>query len=431
MTMLLRFISRFRGRLEKRAVIWLIGPIIALLFVAIPSLQAKEPALIGETQEFAVFLPIIQEPFFVWLPLIGKPPITITGWPENGATKQSVNLYLAWEVDPQYSVGAVTYEIFLSAGRNEPDQLIASTDQTFWEPPRLELGTQYSWQVVLTNANGRFDGPIWTFTTESPADSPEVGTTVYVPPGEFRMGCDASNPAEMSCLHKETPLHPVYLDGYHIDKYEVTNGEYRACVNAGACNLPRLFDSYTRDSYFDNPEYDLFPVLYVSWWDAQDYCRWAGKRLPTEAEWEKAARGMASTRVWPWGNDSPTCTLLNYTNNAVDPWQPCVGDTVQVGSYPLGASPYGAYDMGGNVFEWVADKHDVTYYSYSPYYNPQGNQTIADLFTIRGGSYRPNWYYARVAHRHWGHRGDRALLTDDAPYYRNNQVGFRCAVSAP
>ena len=194
------------------------------------------------------------------------------------------------------------------------------------------------------------------------------------------MGCDSSNPAE-SCYSLEQPLHTVTLDAYSIDKYEVTNARYKACVDAGGCTAPGSVNSWTRSPYYGTSTYADYPVLNVDWFQANAFCAWAGKRLPTEAEWEKAARGSSDTRVYPWGDSAPDCTKTNYW-----PSPACVGDTSRVGSYPSGASPYGVMDMAGNVDEWVQDWYDSSYYSVSPSNNPQGPET-GTYRVLRGGSW--------------------------------------------
>jgi eukaryotic-like serine/threonine-protein kinase len=232
---------------------------------------------------------------------------------------------------------------------------------------------------------------------------------MYVPAGPFIMGSNAE-----SYYDDEDPAHEVYLDAFWIDKYEVTNGQYQQCVEEGFCViLPSTEASRTREQYYGNPEFADYPVIYVEYYAAFDYCLWASDRrgltLPTEAQWEKAARGT-DERLYPWGNTSADCSLLNMAG--------CNEDTVAVGSYPGGASPYGVMDMAGNVWEWTRDHYGENYYSVSPMNNPEGPEEFSDMNVIRGGSWGEGDDNQRTVRRYAAYVG--------STWY---SLGFRCVIT--
>ena len=226
-------------------------------------------------------------------------------------------------------------------------------------------------------------------------------TLMYVPAGNFLMGSPDGVGYDV-----EHPQHTVYLDAYWIDQTEVTNAMFEKCVAAGACTPPSQDSSYTRGSYFGNSTYADFPVIYVDWYQADTYCRWAGRQLPTEAQWEKAARGTDGS-TYPWGNQAPSDSLANYDDQII-------GDTTAVGSFPAGASPYGVLDMAGNVWEWVSDWNDGSFYSSSPTSNPTG-PALGNSRLLRGGSYEGA---GRSAFRYWVNPGVSVQI-----------FGFRCSFS--
>jgi serine/threonine-protein kinase len=236
---------------------------------------------------------------------------------------------------------------------------------------------------------------------------------VKVPAGEFTMGSDASD-----ANRDEKPVHRVYLDEYWIDKYEVTNRQYRKFCDATGRSHPPDPDFRGMSGYFTG--YPDYPVVCVSWDDAKAYCDWAGKRLPTEAEWEKAARGTDG-RKYPWGNSEPTGSRCNLADrNAEFSWSDKKADdgyarTAPVGSHPAGASPHGLLDMAGNVWEWCADWYGKGYYGRSASNNPQGPST-GSARVLRGGSWRGNARILCAANRFWF-----------GPSYRFDDCGFRSA----
>ena len=226
-------------------------------------------------------------------------------------------------------------------------------------------------------------------------------TLVFVPSGEFTMGL--ANVAEK--------VHKVYLNAFWIDKTEVTNAMYAKCVQAAKCKPPSSTKSATRDSYYGNSEFNKYPVIAVSWDDANAYCAWADRSLPTEAEWEKAARGIDGSK-YPWGDNPPNKTLLNFDNEVGS-------DTTEVGKFPGGKSPYGALDMAGNVWEWVADWYGPTYDAKTSS-NPLGPDS-GQYHVLRGGSWNDNSYASAVSHEN--------QTNPDIVNNINTAIGFRCAVS--
>ena len=294
-----------------------------------------------------------------------------------------------------------------------PETAPASSETPFAALPAAADTRQV--KASATSAQNPTDSPSQAPPTEaltatSSAPLPEItdgtGTTmVLVPAGPFLMGG-----SDLNAEPDEKPVHTVILNDYYIDKFEVTNVAYQACVAAGICKPPIKTDSFTRSKYYGIPEYNNYPVVYVDWSMAKNYCEWREARLPTEAEWEKAARGSEDQRFYPWGTSIISCQLANY-NGA----HGCYNGTTRVDSYEEGKSPYGVYGMAGDVWEWVADWYSETYYQFSPTSNPKGPDTGRSR-VLRGGSWNRQEYDIRVSNRN-----------KYGPGYYNFDIGFRCA----
>jgi formylglycine-generating enzyme required for sulfatase activity len=220
-----------------------------------------------------------------------------------------------------------------------------------------------------------------------------------IPAGKFAMG---SNDGSAD----ERPVHTVSLDAFYMDKYEVTNVTYKLCVDAGGCLAP-TDASWNSATQYNNPKYTHHPVIFVTWYQALNYCSWRGVRMPTEAEWEYAARGL-NGRTYPWGEVLAT-SLANYNKSGTTP----------VGSYENGKSPFGLYDMAGNVWEWVNDWYSETYYQRSPAFNPLG-PAVGRQRAMRGGAWQNYEKDVRSADR-----------TGYNPAVGVGTIGFRCARSSP
>ncbi|MFQ5646879.1 MAG: formylglycine-generating enzyme family protein [bacterium] len=268
---------------------------------------------------------------------------------------------------------------------------------------------------------------------------------VFVPAGWFYMGSkneeiklameifrnDEGMPAVESWFSDESPQHKVYLDAFYIDKYEVSNQEYKQFVNAGGYKNKNFWTeegwNWLQEKKATEPDcwsYDDFnrpeqPVVCVSWYEAGAYARWAGKRLPSEAEWEKAARGD-DHRIFPWGNKAPkrdSLYLANYhpgKNQAEDGYR----FTAPAVSFSEGKSPYGAVNMAGNVWAWCSDWYGEKYYSFSPPKNPQGPDK-GEKKIVRGGAWLNFSVSIRSAYRSYV-----------SPQLRYSHIGIRCVRSA-
>ena len=215
--------------------------------------------------------------------------------------------------------------------------------KSFWGIGVIILGGLLFWGGYFLKNNLAFDRPPLNSQLGDTWARPTDGMVMsYIPAGELEMGSEDGE-------DDEKPVHIVYLDAFWMDQTEVTNSMFVQCVKKGYCNPPW-------GEYWDDERYINHPVVFVEWEDANSYCDWSGARLPTEAEWEKAARSVDG-RIYPWG-DEFDCNKANMNR--------CVGFSTTVGSYKVDRSPYGLYDMGGNVFEWVADWYDEGYYENSP-----------------------------------------------------------------
>jgi formylglycine-generating enzyme required for sulfatase activity len=265
--------------------------------------------------------------------------------------------------------------------------------------------------------------------TTSPTITPSFGSTqvstidgmvmLFVPSGEFLMGaetrqgydacmenCDTDYcGCEERWFEAEGPPHEVFVSAFWIDQTEITNLMYAKCIKAGSCELPE----YTAEGnvpqntdYFEDAANADHPIVEVDWFEAQSYCEWAGRRLPTEAEWEKAARGTDALE-FPWGNEFDSmlanyCDVncpVEYAEEYLSEFNDGYSYTSPVGSYPDGKSPYGAFDMAGNVWEWIADWYDEEYYSVSPNENPTGPSS-GESKVLRGGNFHHIWWTMRL-----------------------------------
>jgi serine/threonine-protein kinase len=314
----------------------------------------------------------------------------------------------------------IDFPLFQSPRVSEKASVFAAASSTI----TTSVPTSTEWPTLTQSPTYKI-GSTWI----RPADGMVM---VFVPKGEFIMGSDADdamfecqkfrNDCSRDWFLDEEPQHQVFLDSFWIDQTEVTNFMYSQCVKVGVCSFPFRNYSYTRSDYYINEIYGNYPVMFVTWAQARTYCEWSGGHLPSEAQWEKAARGTDG-RIYPWGDEFSENTANFCDINCPFPWaykliNDNYNDTAPVKSYEGGKSIYGAYDMAGNVWEWTSSLR-------KPYpYDPKDGRE--DLFAfgdrvLRGGS----WNFSII--------GLRASHHDEYndPELWINSIGFRCARSVP
>jgi len=332
------------------------------------------------------------------------PPVPSHPTPADSATGLATKLLTMWTCTDPDPRDTVRYDVYF--GLDNPPASIISAGQAPWylQLSGLAHSSTYYWKIVATDNHGSVtEGPVWRFTTYVPQPIDWVTITA----GEFAMG---SLPGDPYAGADEQPQHSVYLDGYQISRYEITNGQFKLFIDAGGYTNSSYWTTegwtwrtawnYTAPSGWSSgsgnqgEEHPGYPIDRLSWYEADAFCRWAGYRMPTEAEWEKAARGTDGW-YWPWGNtwDAGRCnTNLNvYPDGYVY--------TSPVGFFTDGVSPYGMYDMIGNVMEWCGDWYQDDYYVASPDSNPTG-PSAGTQRVVRGACWNTMYeYYYRCAVR--------------------------------
>ena len=306
----------------------------------------------------------------------------------------------------------LTWEASDTAGRQVPSQWqvlrdgkeVAQVGSLRWQDNPPGRGP-WQYQVKAVGPDGRLYGSDVVEVVSQTIPSIPSGPMVQIPAGSFLRGCNDKVDSECDD-DDEKPARQIFLDAYSIDTYEVTVAQYRLCVEAGQCSTEGLTEDTSCN--WEKADRDNHPINCVNWEQARSYCQAVGKRLPTEAEWEKAARGEGGL-VYPWGNEWDASKANTGESN--------IRTTTPVGSYPSGISPYDVYDMAGNVDEWVHDWYDSAYYRNSPDKNPPG-PSQGQGRSVRGGSFAYFRRDARVAYR--------GTLS---PGYIFDVIGFRCASS--
>ena len=318
-----------------------------------------------------------------------------------------LGLFEGTSASAPYVAGAAALLLSFNSEHTRDELFNTLTTSAFWKEEWGEQGqsNRYGWGRLFL-----------------PSLGPE-SDMVQIPAGCFEMG---DHFGEFNA--NELPVHNVCISAFEMDRHEVTNAEYAECVDAGACVAPSDTSSYTRPTYYGDPAYNDFPVIYVDWYQAEDYCMWADKQLPTEAEWEYAARGGLEGMRYPWGGDSPDyeddidCDDACYgrVDSLFQCWDHCHNGECDNDTHPVenyAPNGYGLYDMAGNVWEWANDWYRSDYYSVSPQNDPQGPASGTARVMRGGGWHNYPPISLRVTTR-YGYNPDEMA---------NAGNGFRCA----
>ena len=375
-------------------------PEVNVAFVGYPEggdaqfLLRSDPAPTADLSVLLEFVSETEEDFHIWAVL-----------PKGTSSKQlSVPMVtsIAWEVS------------ILRFWETDPTDYPSTDVNTFGGSPTIIDGNLSGY--ILGSASRVQTVPFVEPVVEEPVIPPPDGM-VLIPAGEFEMG---SNDGWDSAK----PIHTVYVDAFYMDEYEVTVGAYKAFIQATGHMEPHW------DAVAEYSPTDQHPMIYVSWSEAMAYSIWAGKRLPTEAEWEKAARGGLIGKRYPWGNAAPDGTQCNFADRHTDyDWSDKNADdgyqyTAPVGSYI--ANGYGLYDMAGNVVEWCLDEWDEDFYAKSPRENPIAGATSINQIL---DNYTNIWHYKRVLRGGSLSRAAQDLRVANRFYtspISTSDLGFRC-----
>jgi formylglycine-generating enzyme required for sulfatase activity len=349
------------------------------------------------------------------------PAVPSTPVPTDSGICLTVSPTLNWVCSDPDSGDTVKYDVYLGTTNPPTNAIFTNQNSMTANCGTLSYATTYYWKIVAKDNHGDSTvGAVWKFTTvSSAASSIEM---VLIPAGSFIMGS-----IDSTYNANEMPQHTVFLDIYQISKYEITNAQYKVFMDAGGYSNSSFWTSegwtwrtgnnitqpayWATGAYNSGTAYPNHPVVGISWYEAYAFCKWAGGRLPTEAQWEKAAR-YTDAREYPWGDTWDPLKCNSYYNIFPDSFV----YSSPVGSFASGQSAYGIYDLAGNAWEWVNDWYLYNYYLISPYSNPTGPADGTQRM-LRGGSWNCDGsLYCRVADRY-----------SHVPTDRGNYMGIRLA----